>query len=99
MKVHLCNKSGISISHSRSLKRINTRVSRRPAYSTGEKLKILRVIKKMVEEDALTYSEASSALGLDNSMISPIPSTRARRRSASVPYSTSNHWCSSTNSS
>jgi hypothetical protein len=68
MKVHLYNKSGIS--HSRSLERINARVSRRPAYSTGEKLKILRVIKKMVEEDALTYSEASSALGLDNSMIS-----------------------------
>ncbi len=68
MKIHVYNKSGIS--RSRSLERINTRVCRSPAYSTGEKLKILRVIKKMVEEEALTYSEASSALGLNNSMIS-----------------------------
>ncbi len=39
-------------------------------YSTCEKVKILCVIQKMVKEESLTYSEASSALGLDQSMIS-----------------------------
>jgi len=68
MKLHIYNKSGFS--HTRALDRINTRANKRIPFSTGEKLKILRVIKKMVEEESLTYSEASSALGLDQSMIS-----------------------------
>ncbi len=68
MKVQIYNKSGFG--HTRSLERINTRGCKRSTFSTGERLKILCVIKKMVEEEGLTYSEASSALGLNNAMIS-----------------------------
>jgi hypothetical protein len=68
MKVQIYNKSGFS--HTRALERINTRECKRSTFSTGERLKILCVIKKMVEEESLTYSEASTALGLDRSMIS-----------------------------
>ncbi len=68
MKVQIYNKSGFS--HTRSLEQINTRGCKRSTFSTGERIKILRVIKKMVKEESLTYSEASSALGLNNAMIS-----------------------------
>jgi hypothetical protein len=68
MKVHIYNKSGFS--HTRGLEQINTRSCKHIPFITGKKLKILRVIKKMVKEESLTYSKASSALGLDRSMIS-----------------------------
>ena len=68
MKLHIYNKSGFS--HTCALDQLNTQANKRIPFSTGKKIKILRVIKKMVEEESLTYSEASSALGLDQSMIS-----------------------------
>jgi transposase-like protein len=68
MKQHIYCRSGIS--HSRQLSRIEVRSSRRNQYSAQEKIRILCVIQTMVNEQQLTYSEAASALSIDQSMIS-----------------------------
>jgi hypothetical protein len=68
MKLHAYNKS--SFSHTQALCRIVSRQRKRNVYSTCKKANILCVIQKMVEEESLTYSEASPSLGLDQSMIS-----------------------------
>ena len=68
MKLHAYNKS--SFSHTQALCRIVSRQRKRNLYSTCKKANILCVIQKMVEEESLTYTEASSALGLVQSMIS-----------------------------
>ena len=62
------NKSGFN--HTGALTRINSQAYKHNQYSTLEKIKILHVIEKMVQEDLLSYAQASSALGIDQSVIS-----------------------------
>jgi hypothetical protein len=62
------NRSGIS--HKCDLWRINNRSFKRTQYTTIEKMKIFWVIEKMVEEEQVTYAQASSALSFNQGMIS-----------------------------
>ncbi len=59
-----------SISHKYDFWRINNQSFKRTQYTTIEKMMILRVIKKMVKEEQVTYAQASSALSFNKGMIS-----------------------------
>ena len=67
--MHVYNRSGIS--HKRILQRIEIRINKnRRVFSTVEKIRILSVVDKMVQDDSLTFAEASTAIGIDQSVIS-----------------------------
>lgn len=67
--MHVYNRSGIS--HKRILQRIEIRINKnRRVFSTVEKIKILSVVDKMVQDDSLTFAEASTAIGIDQLVIS-----------------------------
>ena len=68
-EMHLYNRSGIN--HKRVLQRLNKRGNKnRRAFTTVEKMKILSIVEKMVEESTLSYAQASTAIGMDQSLIS-----------------------------
>ncbi len=62
-KMHINNYSGFNLKH--ALWRINNRAYKCNQYSTFEKMKILGVIEKMVNDAQLTYAQASNALSID----------------------------------
>jgi len=68
MKQHIYCRSGLS--STRLLNRIASRTTKRNQYSVEEKIRILRVVQNMVDENRITYAEAASAVTVDQSMIS-----------------------------
>ena len=68
MKQHIYCRSGLS--STRLLNRIASRTTKRNQYSVEEKIRILRVVQNMVDENGITYAEAASAVTVDQSMIS-----------------------------
>ena len=68
MKQHIYCRSGLS--STRRLNRIASRTTKRNQYSVEEKIRILRVVQNMVDENRITYAEAASAVTVDQSMIS-----------------------------
>jgi len=59
MKQHIYCRSGLS--STRGLNRIASRTTKRNQYSVEEKIRILRVVQNMVDENHITYAEAASA--------------------------------------
>ena len=55
------NTSGIS--HARDAARIESRSGRRQSYSSGEKMKIVRAVEKMVREEQVSLAVAATRLG------------------------------------
>jgi hypothetical protein len=68
MKQHIYCKSGLS--STRRLNRIASRTTKHNQYSVQEKIRILRVVQNMVDENRITYADAASAVTVDPSMIS-----------------------------
>ena len=68
MKQHIYCRSGLS--STRRLNRIASCTTKRNQYSVEEKIKILRVVQNMVDENRISYAEAASAVTVDPSMIS-----------------------------
>ena len=68
MKQHIYCRSGLS--SARRLNQIASRTTKRNQYSVNEKIRILRVVRTMVTENKITFTEAASAVTIDQSMIS-----------------------------
>ena len=55
------NQGGIS--HAREALRIENRAVRKPAFSSGEKMKIVRAVEKMLGEEQISLGVAAARLG------------------------------------